>query len=59
MSAGTHGTYLILIEVKGAVEAGNQIKSITNSLTRVDTKIKQSFYNHEPNYKKDKTKIIT
>ena len=42
MSAGTQGTYSILIEVKGVVEAGNQIKSLTNSLSQVDSKVKQS-----------------
>jgi hypothetical protein len=42
VSAGTQGTYSILIQVKGAVEAGNQIKSLSDSLTQVDSRVKQS-----------------
>jgi hypothetical protein len=42
MSAGSHGTYSITIQVRGALEAGNQIKSLTNSLTQVDNTVKQT-----------------
>ena len=41
MSAG-HGTYSIQIQVRGALEAGNQFKNLANSLTQVDNTVKQT-----------------
>ena len=42
MSAGTQGTYSITIQVRGALEAGNQFKNLANSLTQVDNAVKQT-----------------
>ncbi len=41
MSSG-QGTYSITIQVKGALEAGNQFKSLADSITQVDQRVKQS-----------------